>query len=109
METLSPDAVQALFNGITMGASRHAKQEWDQSVIIDREEDNVNLEVRVARLMIPMHIIDWAEAQKEDPKLGVAITWLKTNFLKECDWTGCLAKLKQLLDLQRTPQMVEQP
>ena len=84
VETLSSDAVQALFDGIMMGASRHAKQEWDQSIIIDREEDDINLEVRATRLTTPMHVIDWTEAQKVDPKLGAAITWLKTDFPKEC-------------------------
>ena len=77
-----------------MGASRHAEWEWDQSIIIDEEEGDVNLGVRAARLMTPMCIIDWAEAQKEDPKLGAAITWLQTDFLKECSWTKCLTKLK---------------
>ena len=80
VETLSPYAVQALFGGINMGASRHAEWEWDQSVVIDKEEDDVNQGVRAARLMTPMHVIDWAEAQKEDPKLGATVTWLKTNF-----------------------------
>ena len=97
METLSPDAVQALFDGIIMGASRHAKWEWDQSVTIGREEDDVNLGVKAARHATPMHIINWAEAQKEDPELGAAITWLKTNFPLECGWTEHLAKLKQLM------------
>ena len=44
---------------------------------------------------------DWTwtlvEAQKEDPELGAAITRLKTDFPKECGWTECLAKLKQLM------------
>ena len=44
-----------------------------------------------------MHVIDWVEAQKEDPELGAAITWLKTDFPKECSWTEHLAKLKQLM------------
>ena len=47
--------------------------------------------------MTPMHVIDWVEAQKEDPELGAAITWLKTDFPKECGWTEHLAKLKQLM------------
>ena len=38
VKTLSSDAIQALFDGITVGASRHAKWEWDQSIIIDREK-----------------------------------------------------------------------
>ena len=88
---LSPDAIQTLFDGITMGASRQAKQEWDQSVIIDREEDDVNLRVRAARLTTPMHVIDWGEAQKENLELGATITWLKTGL------TECLTKLKQLM------------
>ena len=60
-------------------------------------EDNVNLGVIAARLMTPMHYINWAEAQKEDPKLGATITWLKTDFLKECGGTEHLTKLKQLM------------
>ena len=80
-----------------MGASRLVKWEWNQSIIIDREEKDVNLGVRAARLMTPMHVIDWAEAQKEDSELGAAITWLKTDFPKECGWTEHLAKLKQLM------------
>ena len=55
---LSSEAVQALFDGITMGTNRHAEREWDQSIIIDREEDDINLGARAARLTTPMHIID---------------------------------------------------
>ena len=47
--------------------------------------------------MTPMYVIDWAEVEKEDPELGATITWLMTNFPKECGWTECLAKLKQLM------------
>ena len=67
VETLSP--MQALFDGITIGASRCAKWEWDQSIIIDREEDDINLGVRAARLTIPMHIIDWGEARRKTRSL----------------------------------------
>ena len=44
-----------------------------------------------------MHTIDWAKAQKEDPELGAAITWLKMDFPKKSSWAKCLAKLKQLM------------
>ena len=44
-----------------------------------------------------MHVVDWAEGQREDPELGAAITWSKTDFRKECCWTENLAKLKQLM------------
>ena len=70
----SSKAVQALLDGIMMGTNRCAEREWDQSIIIDWEEDDINLRMRAARLTTPMHIIDWAEAQKEDPELGAAIT-----------------------------------
>ena len=83
METLSSEAVQALFDGIMMGGSRRAERERDQSVVINQEEDNINLGAMAACLTTPMHVIDWAEAQKEDAELGAAITWLKTNFPKE--------------------------
>ena len=97
LEMLSSEAVQALLNGIMMRTNRSAKREWDHSVIIDREEDDIHLGARVARLTTPMHIIDWAEAQEEDPELGAAIAWLKTDFPKESSWAECLVKLKQLM------------
>ena len=58
VEVLSSKAVQALFDGITMENNRLAEREWDQSIVIDREEDDINLGVRVARLTTPMHIIN---------------------------------------------------
>ena len=65
VEMLSSEAVQALFDGITMGTNRCAEREWDQSFVIDREWDDINLGVRAARLMTPMHVINWVEAQTE--------------------------------------------
>ena len=81
VEMLSSKAVQALFDGIIMGTNRCAEREWDQSIVIDQEEDDINLGVRAARLTTPLHISDWAKAQKEDPELGAAIAWLK--------WISC--------------------
>ena len=69
VEMLSSEVVQALFDGITMGTNRCAESKLDQSIIIDKKEDDINLGVKVARLKTPMHVIDWAEAQKEDPEL----------------------------------------
>ena len=58
VEMFSSKAVPALFDGIMMGTKRCTEREWDQRVVIDREEDDINLGVRVARLTTPMHIID---------------------------------------------------
>ena len=65
---------------------------------------DINLGVRMARLTTPMHVIDWAKAQKENPELGAAITWLRMDFLKESSWAEHLAKLKQLMGpMKETP------
>ena len=98
---LSSKAVQALFDGITMGTNRCAEREWDQSIIIDQEEDDINLGARTERLTTPMHIINWDKAQKEDPELGAAIAWFKTDFPKESSWAERLAKLKQVMGAVR--------
>ena len=104
VEMLSSKTVQALFDGIMMGTNGHAEREWDQSIIIDREEDDINLGVRAARLTTPKHVINWAKAQKEDTELGAAIAWLKMDFPKESSWAKCLTKLKQLMGpVKETP------
>ena len=97
VEMLSSEAVEALFDGIMTETNRHTEREWNKSIVIDWEKDDINLGVTVERLTTPMHIINWAKAQKGDQEQGAAIAWLKMDFPKESSWAKHLAKLKQLM------------
>ena len=52
-----------------------------------------------------MHIIDWAEAQHEDPEIEAAIDWCYQDRRKSQPWTEQLAKLKsRLVTKKNTPE-----
>ena len=72
---LLPEAVQAILDGATIGMSRQAERE--RPAII-KNEQLLEREVCVAagRVLVEMHVTNWAEAQKEDPELDAVLQWL---------------------------------
>ena len=61
-----------------MGASQRAERE-NQAII--KNDQWLEQEVRVAtgRVLVEMHITNWAAAQKEDPELNAVLQWLETK------------------------------
>ena len=72
---LPPEAIQAVLDGATVGAFQWAER--DRPAIIENEQ-HLEQEVQVAtgRVVVEMHITDWAAAQKEDPELDAVLQWL---------------------------------
>ena len=75
---LDPDTVRSILSGVTLGTMHPAKVH-DPTIV----EGNLHLEqevhVAAGHTLVQMHVNDLAEAQKEDPMLGVVLNWLKAQ------------------------------
>ena len=71
---LGPEAVQAIPDGATLGASQRAEE--DPAVIEDDQEKEKEVWVTAGWVLVEMHVTDWAAAQKEDPELNAILQWL---------------------------------
>ena len=117
---LSPEAVQSILDGVTVGATQRA--EGDDPVIVEGDH-NIEKEVCVAtgQVLVEMHITNWATAQKKDPELDAVLHWLEAK--KKIDlrtllgehpsseegqmvWRNCqnFTVLQDALSLQSTPK-----
>ena len=72
---MSKDAIKAVLDNLTMGAGRRAEREWDQEFSLVAEPDSKETEARAAQPNTPLHVTDWAQAQREDPELEVDTDW----------------------------------
>ena len=78
---LSPEAVQSILDGVTLGTA-HRAEGHDPAVVED--DHNIEREVFVTAgwVLVKMHMTDWAAGQREDPVLNAVLSWLeaqKTN------------------------------
>ena len=82
---LGSEAMQAILDGATLGASQRAEGE-DPTVIKGDQEKEKEVWVAAGRVLVEMHVTDWAAAQKEDPKLDAVLQWVESK--KKTDlWT----------------------
>ena len=72
---MSSAAMKAVFNNLPSGAGRRAEQEYNTDSAAHREADSVEVNMRSARLSTQMHVMDWAEAQCEDPEIEATMDW----------------------------------
>ena len=75
---LGPEAMQAVLDGVTLGASWRAEGE-DPAVIKGDQEKHKEVWVATGQVLIEMHVTDWAAAQKEDPELDAVLQWLEAK------------------------------
>ena len=75
---LGPEAVQAVLDGATLGASQRAKEE-DPVVIKGDQEKEKEVQVPAGQVLVEMHVTNWATAQKEDPELDAVLQWLEAK------------------------------
>ena len=70
--------MQAVLDGAAVGTSQQAERE--RPAII-KNNQHLEQEVRVAtgRVLVEMHVTDWAVAQKEDPELDAVLQWLSSR------------------------------
>ena len=79
--TMSSEAMKAVFDNLTSGAGRRAKLEYSVDSATYCEADSMEVSVKLMRLSMQMHVMDWAEVQCEDPEIKTAMDWchLKKN------------------------------
>ena len=68
--TMFSEAMRAVFDNLTSGAGRRAKQEYNTDSATHHVADSIKMNVKSARLSTQMHVTDWAEAQHEDPEIS---------------------------------------
>ena len=70
--------MQAVLDGVTLGASQRAEGE-DPTVIKGDQEKEKEVQVAVGQVLVEMHVTGWATEQKEDPKVDTLLQWLESK------------------------------
>ena len=75
---LGPEAVQAVVDGATIGASQRV--EWENPTVIESDQQReTEVWVTAGWVLVEMHVTDWVAAQKEDPELHAVLQWLESK------------------------------
>ena len=71
---LSPEAMQSVLDGVTLGATHRAEGCGPEVA-----DHNIEKEVGVTAgwVLVEMHVTNWATAQREDPVLNTVFNWLE--------------------------------
>ena len=72
---LQPEAVQAILDGAAIGVSQQAEKE-SPAIIKNNQHLEEEVHVTARRVLVEMHVTNWAEVQKEDPELDAVLQWL---------------------------------
>ena len=75
---LGLEAIQAILDGATLGASQMAEGE-DPAVIEGNQKKEKEVWVTTGWVLVEMHVTNWATAQKEDPELDAVLQWLESK------------------------------
>ena len=75
---LSPEAMQSILDGVSLGATQRAERDDPAAVEGDHK---IEKEVHVAtgRVLVEMHVTNWAAAQREDLELDAVLHWLEAK------------------------------
>ena len=98
---MSSEAMKAVFNNLTLGAGRRAELEYSADSAAHHEADSIEVSVQSMRLGMQMHVMDWAEAQCEEPEIEATMDWCHLDKKKSQPWTEQLAKLKSRLGAKK--------
>ena len=79
---LGQEAVQAVLDGATIGASQIAEGE-NPTVIEGDQQREKEVWVAAGQVLVEMHVTNWVAAQKEDPELHAVLQWFE--FKKKTD------------------------
>ena len=100
--------MKAVFDNLTSGAGRRVELEYKVDSAAHCEADTIEVSVRSMRPSTQMHIMDWAEAQCEDPEIEATMDWCHFDRRKSQPWTEQLTKLKFRLGTKNnTPKRKE--
>ena len=86
---LDPDTVKLILDGVAIGAVCRVETHGPAMVEIDHCLEQ-EVCVTAGHMLIQIHVMDWAEAQGEDPVLSAVLDWLKTQ--KRTDLKALLMK-----------------
>ena len=75
---LGLEAVQAVLDGATIGASQSVEGE-NPTVIESHQQRETEVWVTAGWVLVEMHVTDWVAAQKEDPELHAVLQWLESK------------------------------
>ena len=75
MARLRPEAVQAILDGAIVGTSQRAERE-NPAIIEGDQQLEKEVWVATGKVLVEVHVTDWAAAQKEDPELNAVLQWL---------------------------------
>ena len=75
---LNPEAVRYVLDGVSLRVT-HRVEGYDPAVV--EGDHGVEKEVHITTrwVLVEMHMIDWAEAQREDPVLSAVLDWLEAQ------------------------------
>ena len=75
---LGPEAVQAILDGATMGASHRVEGE-NPTIIEGDQQMEKEVWVVAEQVLVEIYVTDWAVAQNEDPKLDAVLQWSESK------------------------------
>ena len=103
--TMPSEAMKAVLDNLTSGASRRAELEYKADSAAHCKADSIEVSVWSIRLSTQMHVMDWAEVQCEDTEIKAAMDWCHLDRRKPQPWIEQLAKLKSRLGTKKnTPE-----
>ena len=65
--------------------------------MVTAEANSIEIKARAAQPNTPMHITDWAQAQRENPELEAFLDWCLNDKKNGTLWAQQLEKLKACL------------
>ena len=86
---LDPDTVKSMLDGVAIGVA-HRAETHDPTMVESDHHLEQEVCVTTGHVLVQIHIMDWAEAQREDPALSAVLNWLKAQ--KRTDLKALLAK-----------------
>ena len=101
---MSSKTMKAVFDNLTSGAGRRVELEYKTDSAAHHKADSIEVSVHSMRLSMQMHVMDWNEAQHEDPEIEATMDWCHFNRRKSQPWTEQLAKLKSRLGTKKILQ-----
>ena len=73
---LSPEAIQSVLDGVTLGATQRAEGD-DSSMVEGNHEIEKEVCFAAGQVLVEMNDTNWAGAQREDPELDAVLHWLE--------------------------------
>ena len=70
--------MQAVLDGATVGASQRVDGE-NPAIIENDQQLEKEVWVATGKVLVEMHVTNWAAAQKEDPELDAVLQWLESK------------------------------